>query len=240
MYRLYLKVNQRILYSNYGPVRFCLWILYQEQRVSPSSSPLPPFFAFVFTSVLQLMRGNVHWYVYHQEANWERTFMRSQVNSIFIRKILSYHKLWHYILQNKENKAQIPSSLSIHLRLRGGTGSNVFLANETFKKWVWWCRCYAWCLSTILWRIIGVPKRWRISRFLWISHMSSGLRRIRTRSRGILGMPVKLLNAIGARMLRMLSCGGHIARSSVSCWSYLTSVRSGYNRDVFSGVLSRV
>ena len=115
-----------ILYSNYGPVRFCLWILYQEQRVSPSSPPLPTFFAFVFTSVLQLMRGNVHWYVYHQEANWGRTFMRLQlVNSIFITKILSCHKLWHYILQNKENKRQIPSSLSIHLRLRGGTGNKV-------------------------------------------------------------------------------------------------------------------
>ena len=59
--------------------------------------------------------------------------MRLQVNSIFITKILSCHKLWHYILQNKENKRQIPSSLSIHLRLRGGTGSNVSLANETFK-----------------------------------------------------------------------------------------------------------
>ena len=46
--------------------------------------------------------------------------MRLQVNSIFITKILSCHKLWHYILQNKENKRQIPSSLSIHLRLRGG------------------------------------------------------------------------------------------------------------------------
>ena len=61
--------------------------------------------------------------------------MRLQlVNSIFITKILSCHKLWHYILQNKENKRQIPSSLSIHLRLRGGTGSNVSLANETFKE----------------------------------------------------------------------------------------------------------
>ena len=61
--------------------------------------------------------------------------MRLQVNSIFITKILSCHKLWHYILQNKKNKWQIPSSLSIHLRLRGGgTGSNdVSLANETFK-----------------------------------------------------------------------------------------------------------
>ena len=59
--------------------------------------------------------------------------MRLQVNSTFITKILSCHKLWHYILQNKENKRQIPSSLSIHLRLRGGTGSNVSLANETFK-----------------------------------------------------------------------------------------------------------
>ena len=76
-----------ILYSNHGPVQFCLWILYQEQRVSPSSPPLPPLFAFVFTSVLQLMRGNVHWYVYHQEANWGRMFMRLQlVNSIFITK----------------------------------------------------------------------------------------------------------------------------------------------------------
>ena len=46
--------------------------------------------------------------------------MRLQVNSIFITKILSCHKLWHYILQNKKNKRQIPSSLSIHLRLRGG------------------------------------------------------------------------------------------------------------------------
>ena len=44
MYRLYLKVNQRILYSYYGPVWFCLRILYQEQRVSPSSPPLPPPF----------------------------------------------------------------------------------------------------------------------------------------------------------------------------------------------------
>ena len=51
--------------------------------------------------------------------------MRLQVNSIFITKILSCHKLWHYILQNKENKRQIPSSLSIRLRLRGGTGNNV-------------------------------------------------------------------------------------------------------------------
>ena len=60
--------------------------------------------------------------------------MRLQVNSIFITKILSWHKLWHYILQNKKNKRQIPSSLSIHSRLRGGTGSNdVSLANETFK-----------------------------------------------------------------------------------------------------------
>ena len=50
----------------------------------------------------------------------------------------------------------------------------------------------------------------------------------------MLGMPVKLLNAIGTRIL---SGGGYIARSSVSCWSYLTSVRSGYN--VFSRVLSR-
>ena len=62
--------------------------------------------------------------------------MRSQVNSIFITKILSCHKLWHYILQNKENKRQIPSSLSIHLSLRGGTGSNVSLANKTFKRTV--------------------------------------------------------------------------------------------------------
>ena len=46
--------------------------------------------------------------------------MRLPVNSIFITKILSCHKLWHYILQNKKNKRQIPSSLSIHLRLRGG------------------------------------------------------------------------------------------------------------------------
>ena len=52
--------------------------------------------------------------------------MRLQlVNAIFITKILSCHKLWHYILQNKENKRQIPSSLSIHLRLRGGTGISV-------------------------------------------------------------------------------------------------------------------
>ena len=37
---------------------------------------------------------------------------------------------------------------------------------------------------------------------------------------------------------RMLRGGGHITRrSSVSCWSYLTSVKSGYN--VFSRVLSR-
>ena len=133
MYRLYLKVNQRILYSNYGPVRFCLWILYQEQRVSPSSPPLPPFFAFVFTSVLQLMRGNVHWYVYHQEANWGRTFMRLQVNSIFITKILSCHKLWHYILQNKENKRQIPSSLSIHFRLRGALAATFFWQTKLSK-----------------------------------------------------------------------------------------------------------
>ena len=62
--------------------------------------------------------------------------MRLQVNSIFITKILSCHKLWHYILQNKENKRQIPSSLSIHLRLRGGGGTgrnDVSLAKETFK-----------------------------------------------------------------------------------------------------------
>ena len=37
---------------------------------------------------------------------------------------------------------------------------------------------------------------------------------------------------------RMLRGGGHITRrSSMSCWSYLTSVKSGYN--VFSRVLSR-
>ena len=37
---------------------------------------------------------------------------------------------------------------------------------------------------------------------------------------------------------RMLRGGGHITRrSSVSCWSYLTSVKSGFN--VFSRVLSR-
>ena len=33
-----------------------------------------------------------------------------------IFNIFSCHKLWHYILQNKDNKRQIPSSLSIHLR----------------------------------------------------------------------------------------------------------------------------
>ena len=44
MYRLYLKVNQGILSSYYGPVRFCLWSLYQEDRACstflPSPSPL--------------------------------------------------------------------------------------------------------------------------------------------------------------------------------------------------------
>ena len=43
MYRLYLKVNQRILYSNYGQVRFCLWIFYQEQSVTFLPSPSPRF-----------------------------------------------------------------------------------------------------------------------------------------------------------------------------------------------------
>ena len=67
--------------------------------------------------------------------------MRLQVNSIFITKILSCHNLWHSILQNKENKRQIPSSLSIDLRLRrrvggggGGDWQQRFFGQRNFQK----------------------------------------------------------------------------------------------------------
>ena len=61
--------------------------------------------------------------------------MRSQVNSIFITKILSCHKLWHYILQNKKNKRQIPSSLSIHaLASPGGHWQQRLFGQRNFQR----------------------------------------------------------------------------------------------------------
>ena len=202
-------------------MRFCLWILYQEQRVSPSSppppppTPLSPIFALVFIFVLQLMRGNVH-------GISSGSKLRPHVYA-FTSKFNIYHK-----------NPLLSQALALYTTKQGKQAANSFISFNTLESpgghWQQRLfgqrnfqtngggggdRCWVWCLATILWRIIGVPGRWKISCFLWMSHMSSGWWRIRSRSLGILGVPVRLLNAIGARML---SGCGHIARSSMSYW----------------------
>ena len=100
--------------------------------MSPSSPPPPsPFFALVFISVLQLMRGNVHGISSGRKLRPHVYAFTSTFNIYHKNPLLS--QAFALYTTNKENKRQIPSSLSIHLRLRGGTGSNVSLANETFK-----------------------------------------------------------------------------------------------------------
>ena len=119
------------------------------------------------------------------------------------------------------------SFLSFHFLCRRGTWSSVTLANSTFIWWGWRHLCWVWCLN-IIGRIKRVLSRWRISWRCRISRMSSGRYRWRIWSRWIHGcLPVRrLLKAIGARIL---SGGRHIARSSLSCRTYLTSIRSAYN-----------
>ena len=117
----------------------------------------------------------------------------------------------------------VPRSL-LNLRLRVGTLSRVTLANNAFIRWGWGYLCWV-CWLTILWRT-RVPTRRRISWSRRMPQSSIGWRRIQSCSPGILGcLPVRLLKVIRARI--KLSGGHHIVRSSLSCWSDLTS-RFGY------------
>ena len=108
--------------------------------MSPSSPPLPPFFAFVFTSVLQLMPGNVH-------GISSGSKLGPHVYAFTISKFNIYHKnlllsqaLALYI--TKQGKQAANSFISFNtLASSGGHWQQRFLDNETFKIWVWGCRC---------------------------------------------------------------------------------------------------
>ena len=93
--------------------------------MSPSSPPLPPFFCLRFYFRATAPARKCSLIRYHQEANWGRTFMRSQGNSIFITKILSYHKLWHYST-TKQGKQAANSFISFNtLASPGGGGGSL-------------------------------------------------------------------------------------------------------------------
>ena len=101
MYRLYLKVNQGILSSYYGPVRFCLWSLYQEERACstflPSPSPLfCPRFKFRATaharrcSLIHMSSGSTlgpHFYAFTSKFNiYHKNPLLSQALALYTLK----------------------------------------------------------------------------------------------------------------------------------------------------------
>ena len=81
--------------------------------------PFPPFLpSFLLLCYNSCAEMFIDTYIIRKQTGAARSCVYKYINSMFITKILSCHKLWHSILQNKENKRQIPSSLSIDLRLR--------------------------------------------------------------------------------------------------------------------------
>ena len=102
--------------------------------MSPSSPPLPPFFCLRFYFRATAPAPKCSLIRYHQEANWGRTFMRSQGNSIFITKILSYHKIWRYST-TKQGKQAANSFISFNtLASPGGHWQQRFFGQRNFQK----------------------------------------------------------------------------------------------------------
>ena len=104
-----------ILYSNHGPVRFCLWILYQEQRVSPSSPPLPPLFCLRF-----YFRATAH--------AWKCSLIRissgsklgPHVYAFTISKFNIYHK-----------NPLLSQALALYITKQGKQAANSFISSYT-------------------------------------------------------------------------------------------------------------
>ena len=182
--------------------------------LSPLPLPLSPLFCprFYFRATAHARKCS--WYIIRSKLRPHVYAFTSTFNIYHKNPFLSQALA---LYTTKQGKQAANSFISFNtLASPGGHWQQRFFGQRNFQRnGRGGYRCWVWCLATILWRIIGVPSRWKISCFRWISHMSSRWWRIRSRSLGILGMPVRLLNAIGARMLR--GCG-HIARSSVSYW----------------------
>ena len=77
MYRLYLKVNS---HRSIAAIRcYCLWRLYQERRVSPSSSPRPPQFPVFFFLPSFLT------FVQQLTITWRCSLIRTRPSDAFMR-----------------------------------------------------------------------------------------------------------------------------------------------------------